>query len=62
MAVNVIDISKQRLVKLFTEDLDDLLRGWVNDFGPNTLHEAIIKTYHMAGTTPKKTLTKTFIP
>jgi hypothetical protein len=47
---------------LFMEGLVEPLRGWVKDFRPNTLHEAIMKTQDMAGTTPKKTSEKTFIP
>jgi hypothetical protein len=47
---------------IFMEDLTEPLRGWVKDFRPNTLQEAIMKTQDMAGTSPKKASSKTFIP
>ena len=62
MAVMVTDVSKKRLVMLFTEGLDEPLIGWVKDFRPNTLHEAIMKTQDMPDIVPKKTSVKTFIP
>jgi hypothetical protein len=47
---------------LFTEGLVEPLIGWVKDFIPKTLKEAIMKTWDMAETTPNKTSEKTFIP
>jgi hypothetical protein len=37
----VTDVSEQRLVMLFTEGLDEPLRGWVKYFMPSTLHGKI---------------------
>ena len=62
MEVIVLDVFEQRLVILFTKGLVEPLRGWVKDFRPNTLQEAIMKTQDTIGTTPKKTPEKTFIP
>jgi hypothetical protein len=47
---------------LFTEGLVEPLRGWVKDFRPTTLQDAIMKTQDMADTTPKKASMKPFIP
>jgi hypothetical protein len=47
---------------LFTEVLDDPLRGWVNSYKPNTLEEAIMETQDMADMFPNNTLVKNFIP
>jgi hypothetical protein len=54
MAVMVTDVSEQRLVMLFTEGLDEPLRGWVKDFRPNTLQEAIMKTQDMETQSPRR--------
>jgi hypothetical protein len=62
MAVTVTNISKQKLVMLFTKGLVEPLRGWVKVFRPITLQEAITKTRDMADIVTKKTLEKTFIP
>jgi hypothetical protein len=62
MAVIMTDVSEHRLVMLFTEGLAKPLRCRVNDFRPNTLQEAIMKTRDMADTIPKKTSAKTFFP
>ena len=40
----VQDVSQSRLMMLFTEGLMEPLKGWVKDFKPNNLHEAIWKT------------------
>jgi hypothetical protein len=37
MEVMVNDVSKKRLVILFTKGLDEPLRGWVKEFIKNTL-------------------------
>jgi hypothetical protein len=37
----VQDISPTRLVMLFTEGLMEPLKGWVKDFKPTNLHDAI---------------------
>jgi hypothetical protein len=58
----VIYVSKQKMVILFTEGLFEPLRGWVKDFKPNTLQEAIMKTQDMEEIVPKKTSKKIFIP
>jgi hypothetical protein len=43
-AMVVSDISEHRLVTLFTKALMEPLRGWVKDFKPHTLQEAIVCT------------------
>jgi hypothetical protein len=40
----VQDVSQARLMILFTEGLMEPLRGWVKDFKPTNLHDAIWKT------------------
>jgi hypothetical protein len=62
MDVKVIDISEQRLVMLFTEGLVEPLKGWVKDFRPPTLQDAIRKTQDMVDTTVIKAPVKPFIP
>jgi hypothetical protein len=63
LAVIVSDISEQRLVMLFIEGLLEPLRGWVKDFKPETLQDAIVRTRDMEGTVPKtKIFSKPFIP
>jgi len=47
---------------LFTEGIIEPLKGWVKDFRPPTLQDAIKKTQDMADTTIKKAPLKTFIP
>jgi hypothetical protein len=47
---------------LFTEGLDEPLRGWVKAFRPTTLPEAIMRSQDMKDTVNKKALTKSFIP
>ena len=59
----VSDISEHRLVMLFIEALTEPLRGWVKDFNPHTLQEAIVRTRDMRDSTQKpKTFTKPFVP
>jgi hypothetical protein len=63
LAVMVSDISEQRLVMLFIEGLLEPLRGWVKDFKPETLQDAIVRTRDMEGAVPKtKFFSKPFIP
>jgi hypothetical protein len=62
-AVVVSNISEHRLVMLFTEALTEPLRGWVKDFKPHTLQEAIVCTRDMEDSTLKpKIFTKPFVP
>jgi hypothetical protein len=62
-AVAVSDISKHKLVMLFTEALTKPLRGWVKAFKPQTLQEAIVRTRDMGDSTLKpKTFNKPFVP
>jgi hypothetical protein len=59
IAVVVTDISKPRLIMLFTEGLTEPLRGWVKAYKPHTLQDAILRTRDLADSTPK---TKPFVP
>jgi hypothetical protein len=59
VAVVVTDISKPRLIMLFTEGLTEPLRGWVKAYRPHTLQDAIQRTRDLADSVPK---TKPFIP
>jgi hypothetical protein len=48
---------------LFTEALSEPLRGWVKDFKPHTLQEAIVRKRDMGDSAQKpKTVTKPFVP
>jgi hypothetical protein len=62
MAIMATDISKQRLVMLFTEGLAEPLKGWVKAFMPATLQDAIIRNRDMEDAVPKKAPMKPFIP
>jgi hypothetical protein len=44
LAVMVPDVSESRLMMLFFEILIEPLCGWVKDFNPNTLQDAIWRT------------------
>jgi hypothetical protein len=59
VAVAVTDISKSRLVMLFTEGLREPLRGWVKAYRPHTLQDAIRRTRDLADSVPK---IKPFVP
>jgi hypothetical protein len=56
----VEDVSQSRLMMLFTEGLMEPLRGWVKDFNPANLHDAIWKTRDLGST--KKTRFTPIIP
>jgi hypothetical protein len=61
--VAMTDISKHRLVMLFTEGLTEPLRGWVKSFKPHTLQDAIMRTIDMGESMQKtKTFSKPFVP
>jgi hypothetical protein len=62
MAIMVTDISQPRLVILFMEGLEELLRGWVKAFRPTTLHESIMRSQDMKDVVNKKISMKSFIP
>jgi hypothetical protein len=62
MEVTMIDISKRRLVMLFTKGFTKSLKGWLKDFSPITLHDYIIRNQDIDGIVPKKTIVKPFIP
>jgi hypothetical protein len=47
----VQDVSQSRLMMLFIEGLMEPLRGWVKDFKPTNLHNAIWKTKDLGSTT-----------
>jgi hypothetical protein len=57
IAVMVQDVSQSRLMMLFTEGLMEPLKGWVKDFKPTNLHDAIWRTRDLGPTTKSK-----FIP
>jgi hypothetical protein len=57
--VAVADISKPKLIMLFTEGLTEPLRGWVKSYRPHTLQDAILRTRDLADSAPK---TKPFVP
>jgi hypothetical protein len=47
---------------LFTKGLVETLKGWVKEFRPATLHDAIMKTQYMVDTISKKAPLKPFVP
>lgn len=49
----VPNIMEKKLVVLFTEGLEELLKGWVRVFDPPTLNEAIKKSRSMELAAPK---------
>jgi len=51
--VAVTDISKPRLIMLFTKGLIKPLGGWVKAYRPHTLQHAILRTRDLADSTPK---------
>jgi len=51
------NISPTRLLMLFTEGLLEPLRGWVKDFNPPNLQEAIWRTRDLMGSTTKSKFT-----
>jgi hypothetical protein len=57
LAVMVPDVSESRLMMLFFEGLTEPLHGWVKDFKPNTLQDAIWKTRDLEGEATKNKLT-----
>jgi hypothetical protein len=48
----VQDVSKSRLMILFMEGLMNTLKGWVKDFNPTNLQDAICRTRYL-GTAAK---------
>ena len=52
----VSDISKSRLIMLFTEALFEPLRGWVKAYKPITLQDAISRTRDLQDFVPKNKL------
>jgi hypothetical protein len=57
IAVMVPDVSESRLMMLFSEGLTKPLRGWVKDFKPTTLQDAIWKTRDLEGATSRNKFT-----
>jgi hypothetical protein len=47
------DVSQERLMMLFIGGLVEPLMGWVNDFKPTNLHEAICRTRDFMGSATK---------
>jgi hypothetical protein len=63
VVVAMTDISKPKLIMLFTERLTEPLRGWVKAYRPSTLQDAILRTRDLADSVPKtKTFSKPFVP
>jgi hypothetical protein len=63
VAVAMTDISKPRLIMLFTEGLIEPLRGWVKAYRPPTLQDSILRTRDLADSVPKtKNFSKPFVP
>jgi len=58
----MIDISQQRFFMLFTENLDEPLRGWVKEFRPTTFQKTIMRSQDMKDVVNNKVPTKSFIP
>jgi hypothetical protein len=57
VAVMVPDVSQARLLMLFSEGLMEPLRGWVKDFKPHNLQEAIWRMRDLMGSTTKTKFT-----
>jgi hypothetical protein len=63
VAVAVTDISEPRLIMLFTQGLIEPLRGWVKEYMPHTLQDAILRTRDLEESVLKtKTFSKPFVP
>jgi hypothetical protein len=63
VSMALIDISKPRLIMLFTEGLTEPLRGWVKAYRPPTLQDVILHTRDLVDSMPKtKTFSKPFVP
>jgi hypothetical protein len=59
----VKNISKPRLIMLFTKGLIEPLRGWVKAYRPPTLQDAILHTRDLVDSVPKtKNFSKPFVP
>jgi hypothetical protein len=56
VAVAVTNISRPKLIMLFTEGLKEPLRGWVKEYRPHTLQDAILCTRDLAYSASKTTL------
>jgi hypothetical protein len=53
----VTDISKARLVMLFTEGLAEPLRGWVKAYKPTTLQDVVGRARDLQESVPKTKFT-----
>ena len=56
VSVMVSDISKSRLIMLFTKALFEPLRRWVKAYRPITLQDAISRTLDLQDSVPKNKL------
>jgi hypothetical protein len=54
LSVMVQDVSQSRLMMLFTEGLMEPLKGWVKDFKPTNLQDAIWRTTDLEPTAKPK--------
>jgi hypothetical protein len=57
MVVMVQDVSQARLLMLYSEGLMEPLRGWVKDFKPSNLWEAMWRTRDLMGSATKTKFT-----
>lgn len=57
VAVKVPDMSKSRLLMIYTEALNEPLCGWVKAFKPRTLQDAIERTRDLTGEPSKNKFT-----
>jgi hypothetical protein len=63
VAMEVTNISKPRMIMLFTKGLTEPLTGWVNAYRSPTLQDAILRTRDMVESVPKtKNFSKPFFP
>ena len=49
----VMDVSENGLVMLFTEALNEPLRGWLKAYKPSTLQNTISRTGYLQDSVPK---------
>jgi len=57
VVVKVSDMSESRLLMIYTEALNEPLRGWVKAFKPTTLQDAIERTRDLIGAASKNKFT-----
>jgi hypothetical protein len=55
--IKVLDMSEPHLLMIYTEELNEPLHGWVKDFKPTTLQDAIERTRDLTGAASKNKFT-----